>query len=90
MLNHPKSSKWDNQGAIIFHSLLNPRKIQQKLGTLGDDLDSSGNTNAIQKAVKKFTEITSKCGDKTLRTKSRSKINKRQKNLDIVGTVPFL
>ena len=28
MLNQPKSSKWDNQGAIIFHSLLNPRKIQ--------------------------------------------------------------
>ena len=67
VLNSPKIYKWDNQRAVLFHCLLNQKDIQEKLGKLRFDLDSSSKTNAIQKAVKQFTESISECGDKTLR-----------------------
>ena len=79
MLNHPKTYKWDNQGAVLFHSLLNQKDTQEKLGKLRFDLDSSSNTNAIQKTVKQFTEFISECVDKTLRTTKRGKVNKKPK-----------
>ena len=47
VLNHPKTYKWDNQGAVLFHSLLNQKDTQEKLGKLRFDLDSSSNTNVI-------------------------------------------
>ena len=90
VLNHPKTYKWDNQGAVLLHSLLNQKDTQEKLGKLRFDLDSSSNTNVIQKAVKQFTEIVAECGDKTLRIKKRGKVNKKRKNLVIVRTVLFL
>ena len=71
--------KWDNQGAVLFHSLRNQKDTQEKLGKLRFDLDSSSNTNTIQKAVKQFTEIISECGDKALRIKKRAKVNKKPK-----------
>ena len=58
--------EWDNQGAVLFHFLLNQKDTQENLGKLRFDLDSSSNTYTIQKAVKQFTEIISKCSDKTL------------------------
>ena len=67
VLNSPKTYKWDNQGAVLFHCLLNQKDTQDKLGKLRFGLDSSSKTNAIQKAVKQFTESISECGDKTLR-----------------------
>ena len=63
--------KWDNQGAVLFHSLLNQKDTKEKLGELRFVLDKSSNTNGIQKAVKQFPEIISECGDKTLRIKIR-------------------
>ena len=57
--------KWDNQGAVLFHSLLNQKDTKEKLGELRFVLDKSSNTNGIQKAV------ISECGDKTLRIKIR-------------------
>ena len=57
----------------------NQKDTQERLGKLRFDLDSSSNTNAIQKTVKQFTEITSECGDKTLRIKKRGKVNKKPK-----------
>ena len=77
VLNHPKTYKWDNQGAVLFHSLLNQKEFQEKLGKLRFDLESSSNTNAIQKTVKQITEIISECGDKILRIKRRGKENKK-------------
>ena len=44
--------KWDNQGAVLFHSLLNQKDTKEKLGELRFVLDKSSNTNGIQKAVK--------------------------------------
>ena len=79
VLNHPNTYKWDNQGAVLFHSLLNQKDTQEKLGKLRFDLESSSNTNAIQKTVKQFTDIISECGDKTLRIKKRGKVNKKPK-----------
>ena len=79
VLNHPNTYKWDNQGAVLFHSLLNQKDTQEKLGKLRFDLESSSNTNAIQKTVKQFTDIISECGDKTLRVKKRGKVNKKPK-----------
>ena len=79
MLNHPKTYKWDNQASVLFPSLLNQKDTYEKLGKLRFDLDSSSNNNAIQKAVKQFTEIISECGDKTLRIKKRGQVNKRPK-----------
>ena len=77
MLNHPNTYKWDNQGAVLFHSLLNQKDTQEKLGKLRFDLESSSNTNAIEKTVKQFTDIISECGDKALRFKKRGKVNKK-------------
>ena len=71
VLNHPKTYKWDNEGADLFHSLLNQKDTQEKLGKLRFDLESYSNTNAIQKTVKQFTYIISECGDKDLRIKKR-------------------
>ena len=34
VLNHPKTYKWDNQGAVSFHSLLNQKHAPEKLGKL--------------------------------------------------------
>ena len=76
MLNHPKACKWDNRGAVLFHSL---KDTQEKLGKLRFDLELSSNTNAIQKTVIHFTEIISECGDKALRIKNRGKVNKKPK-----------
>ena len=59
VLNHPKTYKWDNQGAVLFHSLLNQKDTQEKLGKLRFALESSSNTNAIKKTVKQFTDIIS-------------------------------
>ena len=81
VLNHSKTYEWDNQGAVLFHSLLNQNDTQEKLGKLRFDLDSSSNTNTIQKAVKQFTEIISECDDKTLRIKKRVKVNTKPKKL---------
>ena len=61
------------------HMSENQKDTQERLGKLRFDLDSSSNTNAIQKTVKQFTEITSECGDKTLRIKKRGKVNKKPK-----------
>ena len=80
MLNHPKTYKSDNQASVLFPSLLKQKDTYEKLGKLRLDLDSSSNTNAIQKAVKQFTEIISECGDKTLRIKKRGQVNKRPKS----------
>ena len=80
VLNHPKIYNWDNRGAGLFHSLLNQKDTQEKLGKLRFDLGLSSNTNAIQNTVKKFTEIISECGDKTLGIKKRGKVNKKPKN----------
>ena len=88
MDNHPKTYKWDKQGAVLFHSLPNQKNTQEKLGKLRFDLKSSSNTNAIQKFVKQSTEIISECGDKALRIKKRGKVNKKP-NLGIVRTVLF-
>ena len=85
MLNHPKTYKWDNQGAVLFHSLLNQKDTQEKLGKLRFDLDSSSNTNAIQKTIKQFTEFISECGDKGLRIKKRGKVNKKPKKSNQIG-----
>ena len=79
VLNHPNTYKWDNQGAVLFHSLLNQKDTQEKLGKLRFDLESSSNTNAIKRTVKQFTEIISECGDEALRIKKRSKVNKKPK-----------
>ena len=79
MLNHPKTYKRDNQGAVLFHSILDQKDTQEKLGKLRFDLDSSSNANAIQKAAKQFTKIVSESGDRTLRIKKRGKVNKKQK-----------
>ena len=79
MLNHPNTYKWDNQGAVLFHSLLNQKDTQEKLGKLRFDLESPSNTNAIQKTVKQFTDIISECGDKALRVKKRGKVKKKPK-----------
>ena len=38
VLNHPNTYKWDNQGAVLFHSLLNQKDTQEKLGKLRFDL----------------------------------------------------
>ena len=81
VLNHPKTCKWDNQGAVLFHSLLNQKDTQEKLGKLRFDLESSSNTNAVQKAVKKFTGIILECVDKTLRIKKRGKVKVKPKKL---------
>ena len=78
MLNHPKTYKRDNQGAVLFHSILDQKDTQEKLGKLRFDLDSSSNANAIQKAAKQFTKIVSESGDRTLRIKKRGKVNKKQ------------
>ena len=51
-----------------------------KLRKLRFAFDSSSNTNAIQKAVKGFTEVSSECRNKTLRIKKRDKVNKKSKN----------
>ena len=69
VLNHSNTCKWDNQSAILFHSLQNHKFTQEKLRNMRFILDTSSNTNATQKAVKKLTEIISECGDKTLRIK---------------------
>ena len=53
VFSHPKTYKWDNQDVVLFHSLLS-HKDTQKLEKLRFDLDSSSNTNAIQKAVKQL------------------------------------
>ena len=90
MLNHPKTYQWDNQASVLFPSLLNQKDTYEKLGKLRFDLDSSSNTNAIQKAVKQFTEIISECGDKTLRLKREVRWIRDQKHLDMVWTVLFL
>ena len=90
VLNHPNTYKWDNQGAVLFHSLLNQKDTQEKLGKLRFDLESSSNTNAIQKTVKQFIYIISKCGDKDLRIKKREvRLIRNPKNLGIVRTVLF-
>ena len=60
VLNHPKTYRWNNQGAVLFHSLLNQKDTQEKLRKLRFDLDSSSNTNVIQAVVKQFTEIISR------------------------------
>ena len=86
VLNHPKTYKWDNQGAALYHPILNQKDTQEKLGKLRFDLDSSSNTVTIQKAVKQFTQIISECGDKI---KKRGTVNKKPKNLGIVKTVLF-
>ena len=79
-LNHPKTYKWDNQGAaFLFHSLLNQKDTQEKLRKLNFNLDSFSNTNAIEKAVKQLIEMISECGDKTLRIKNSGKVNKKPK-----------
>ena len=54
VFNHPRTYKSDNQGVLLFHSSLNQKDTQEKFGKLRFDLDSSSNTNAIQKAVKKI------------------------------------
>ena len=51
MLNHPKTYKWDNRGAGLFHSLLSQKDTQEKLDKLRFDLGLSSNTNAIQNTV---------------------------------------
>ena len=79
VLNRPKRYKRDNQGAVLFHSILNQKDTQEKLGKLRFDLESSSNTNAIKRTVKQFTEIISECGDEALRIKKRSKMNKKPK-----------
>ena len=33
-----QNHKWDNQGAVLFHSLLNQKDTQEKLGKLRFDL----------------------------------------------------
>ena len=79
VLNRPKRYKRDNQGAVLFHSILNQKDTQEKLGKLRFDLDSSSNANAIQKAAKQFTKIISESGHKTLGIKKRGKVNKKPK-----------
>ena len=79
VLNHPKIYNWDNRGAGLFHSLLNQKDTQEKLGQLQFDLGLSSNTNAIQNTVKKFTEIKSECGDKAVGIRKRGKVNKKPK-----------
>ena len=51
VLNHPKTYKWDNRGAGLFHSLLSQKDTQEKLDKLRFDLGLSSNTNAIRKTV---------------------------------------
>ena len=51
VLNHPKTYKWDNRGAGLFHSLLSQKDTQEKLDKLRFDLGLSSNTNAIKKTV---------------------------------------
>ena len=41
VLSHPKTCKWDNYGAALFHSLLSQNGTQEKLGKLRFDSDSS-------------------------------------------------
>ena len=79
VLNHPKTYKWDNQATFLFHSSPNQKSTQEKLGKLRFNSSSSSNRNAIQKAVKKFAEIISECGDQNLRIKERVKVNKKPK-----------
>ena len=71
VLNHPKTYKWDNQATFLFHSSPNQKSTQEKLGKLRFNSSSSSNRNAIQKAVKKFAEIISECGDQNLKRELR-------------------
>ena len=88
VLNHPKKYKWNNQSAVLSHSLLSKVDTQEKLGKLR--FDSSSNTNAIQKAVKYSLIVYRSMAIKLLKLKRKERWIRNQKDLVIVRTVLFL
>ena len=84
MLNHPKTYKWDNRGAGLFHSLLSQKDTQEKLDKLRFDLGLLATLMQFKRLSKNSLKSYQSVVTKLLELKREIRSIRNQKSLDIV------